>query len=167
MQWDILYEVIVFPIIFILPAYVANGAPVIFGGGKPLDLGKKYLGKRIFGDHKTIRGTIAGIASGFVISLIEAQFISFMLATGIMLTLGTHFGDLLGSFIKRRAGKKEGSAFLFFDQYLFLIFALLFAYPLGNFPNIYGLIFLFALTGVMHALTNRLAYMAKLKKVPW
>ena len=34
-----------YPIIYIFPAYAANGAPVLFGGGKPLDLGKKIKEK--------------------------------------------------------------------------------------------------------------------------
>ena len=35
---------------FILPAYFANAAPVVLGGGPPLDMGKKFLdGRRILG----------------------------------------------------------------------------------------------------------------------
>ena len=42
---------------YILPAYLANATPVLLGGGKPLDLGLKWLdGERLFGDHKTFRG---------------------------------------------------------------------------------------------------------------
>ena len=58
-----LYTVIIYPIIFILPAYAANGAPVIFGCGIPIDLNKKFRGKPIFGKHKTIKGLISGICS--------------------------------------------------------------------------------------------------------
>ncbi len=36
---------ILYSIFYILPAYVANGAPVIFGGGKPIDMNKKFRGK--------------------------------------------------------------------------------------------------------------------------
>ena len=55
----ILYIVVIYPLLYILPAYVANGAPVIFGGGTPLDFGRKLGGKPIFGNHKTIRGLIS------------------------------------------------------------------------------------------------------------
>ncbi|MGC8699821.1 MAG: CDP-2,3-bis-(O-geranylgeranyl)-sn-glycerol synthase [Candidatus Micrarchaeia archaeon] len=156
-----------YPIIYILPAYVANGAPVIFGGGKPLDFGKKIKGKPIFGPHKTIRGLVFGIASGIIVGAIESLFLPYMLILGIALSLGTHAGDLLGSFVKRRMGKKSGANMPIIDQYLFLVFALLFAYPFGNAPGILGIVFLFVLTGILHKLTNVLAHRAKLKEVPW
>ncbi|MGC9099139.1 MAG: CDP-2,3-bis-(O-geranylgeranyl)-sn-glycerol synthase [Candidatus Micrarchaeia archaeon] len=156
-----------YPIIYILPAYVANGAPVIFGGGKPLDFGKKIKGKPIFGPHKTIRGLVFGIASGIIVGAIESLFLPYMLILGIALSLGTHAGDLLGSFVKRRMGKKSGANMPIIDQYLFLVFALLFAYPFGNAPGILGIVFLFILTGILHKLTNVLAHRAKLKEVPW
>lgn len=162
-----LYSLFIYPIIFIWPAYVANGAPVIFGGGMALDFGRKIRGRPIFGSHKTIRGLVAGLLAGFIMSCIESIFIPYMLPVGILLTLGTMFGDLAGSFIKRRIGKKEGTKMLLLDQYPFLIFALLFAFLLGNLPSIYGIVFLFVLTGVLHVLTNHSAHKMKLKKVPW
>jgi CDP-2,3-bis-(O-geranylgeranyl)-sn-glycerol synthase len=163
------YDIIIYPIIYIWPAYVANGAPVIFGRYRqiPLDMGKKIGGKPIFGSHKTVIGLISGLASGFLMAGIESLFIPYMLAVGIALTIGTHFGDLLGSFIKRRIGHKEGARTFILDQYTFLIFALLFAYPFGNLPDIYGIIFLVILTGVLHPLTNLGAHRLKIKKVPW
>ena len=140
---------------------------MIFGGGKPLDMGKKFLGKPIFGEHKTIKGLISGLASGIIVGAIESIFIPYMLFIGIMLSLGTHAGDLLGSFIKRRLDMKSGSNLPFFDQYLFFIFALLFAYPFGHLPNIIGIAFLFVLTGILHRGTNFIAHKIKLKEVPW
>ncbi len=164
---DYLYSIILYPIIYIFPAYVANGAPVIFGGGMPLDLNRKFMGKRIFGKHKTIRGLAAGLASGFIIAYAESLFIPYMLALGILLSIGTHFGDLLCSFIKRRMRIKEGVSLPFFDQYLFLLFAFIFALPLGNLPSAYGIIFLIILTGLLHKATNVAAYLMRIKKVPW
>lgn len=163
----LIYSVIVYPIIYILPAYVANGAPVIFGDGKPLDFGRKLLGKAIFGPHKTIRGLVAGLLSGFVIAGIESIFMPYMLAVGIMLSIGTHVGDLLGSFVKRRLNMASGISVPLMDQYLFFAFALLFAFPLGNLPNAYGILFLVVLTGLLHVLTNAVAHRLKLKEVPW
>ena len=162
-----IYTVMVFPIVYILPAYVANGAPVIFGGGAPLDMGRKLRGKPILGSHKTIKGTVAGLLAGFLVAYIESFFLGYMLAVGVMLSLGTHAGDITGSFIKRRLGRKEGAKSLVLDQYLFLVMALLFAAPLGIMPNVYGLLFIFVLTGVLHKATNMAAYKAKIKKVPW
>ena len=94
-----------------------------------------------------------------------------MLLIGVMLTLGTHAGDLFGSFMKRRIGKKEGSSWALFDQYLFLAFALAFALPFSDLLSspygIPGLLVIAVLTGVLHKATNIMAHRAKIKSVPW
>jgi CDP-2,3-bis-(O-geranylgeranyl)-sn-glycerol synthase len=164
---NLVYAAFVYPILYILPAYVANGAPVIFGGGKPLDMGKKFRGKRIFGDHKTVRGLVAGLVSGIAIGSIESLFIPYMLLVGVLLSIGAHAGDLLGSFVKRQVGIKEGGRLPVLDQYLFFVFAILFAWPLGHLPSGWGILFLVVLTGLLHISTNFGAYKLRLKKVPW
>ena len=90
-----------------------------------------------------------------------------VLGIGILLTIGAHAGDLFGSFVKRRLDKKEGHSWAFFDQYLFLVFALLFAFPLGNLPSAFGIVFIVVITGLLHKGTNMLAHKAKMKEVPW
>ncbi len=164
-----LYSAVLYPIIFIFPAYAANGVPVIFGGRKPLDFGKSINGKRIFGDHKTVRGTASSMIAGIAAGAIEALFLPYMLLASVMLTIGANIGDLLGSFIKRRIGMKPGRSLPIMDQYGFFIFALIFAYPLSyaHFPDVYGIIFLILLTGALHVLTNRGAHKLRLKEVPW
>ncbi|MDE1871028.1 MAG: CDP-2,3-bis-(O-geranylgeranyl)-sn-glycerol synthase [Candidatus Micrarchaeota archaeon] len=168
MYLNLIYLYIIYPIIYIFPAYAANGAPILFGGGKrPLDMGRKLNGKRVFGDNKTVRGTISSIAVGVIVGLIEYPFLHYMLAVAILLAIGANFGDLTGSFIKRRIGIKSGSSFPIMDQYGFFIFAMLFALPLGHLPNVYGILFLVVLTGTAHVLTNRGANRLRLKSVPW
>ena len=164
-----IYSIVIYPIIYIFPAYAANGAPVLFGGGKPLDMGRKINGRRIFGDHKTIRGTASSLIAGIAVGLIEYPFLHYMLPVAILLTLGANFGDLTGSFIKRQLRIKSGRSFPVMDQYGFFIFAMVFAfaaYPVGI-PGLYGLIFLVLLTGITHLMTNMGAYRLKLKEVPW
>ena len=165
---DWLYLIILYPIIFILPAYVANGAPVLFGGGTPIDLNKNLGGKPIFGKHKTIKGLVSGIAAGILIGFAESLFpaYGFMFLIGIFQSVGAHVGDLLGSFIKRQRGVKAGRRFLL-DPYLFLVFAILFSIPFGHLPDLLGVAFLLVLTGIMHPLTNLIAHALKLKEVPW
>ena len=163
----LIYSIVIFPIIYIFPAYAANAAPVLFGGGKPLDLGKKFLGKRIFGNHKTIRGTASSIAAGLIVGVIEYPFMHYMLAIAVLLTIGANIGDLFGSFIKRRMSVKSGASIPILDQYGFLAFALLLAFPLGHMPDAYGFVFLILLTGSMHVLTNMGAHRLRLKDVPW
>lgn len=162
------YLIIVYSVLYILPAYVANGAPILFGGGKlPLDFGMKLHGKRIFGDNKSVTGTASMLVVGVLAGAVESWFLPYMLTVSLLLALGAIAGDLIGSFVKRRIGRAAGASFPVMDQYGFFIVALIFAYPLGHTPGIYGLLFLVVLTGVLHVFTNAAAHKLKLKKVPW
>ena len=59
-------------LLFIFPAYCANGTPVLAGGGLPMDLGKNFFdGKRIFGSNKTFRGFFFGLTIGILVGLVE------------------------------------------------------------------------------------------------
>jgi CDP-2,3-bis-(O-geranylgeranyl)-sn-glycerol synthase len=167
---------------FILPAYTANGLPVIFGGGPPIDCGKTINGKRVFGDGKTIRGFLGGVLSGTLVGLIlfyvgpllnqsipESQGLidlSFNPIIGLLLSVGALTGDLVGSFIKRRLNLKRGAPAPLLDQITFLIFAILFALILIPVPLEYFL-FLVPLTLCMHLLTNFISWLIGLKKVPY
>ncbi|MCL5679791.1 MAG: CDP-2,3-bis-(O-geranylgeranyl)-sn-glycerol synthase [Candidatus Marsarchaeota archaeon] len=164
-----IYAIIIYPIIYIFPAYAANGAPVLFGGGTPLDRGRKLRGRRIFGNHKTVRGTVSSLIAGIAVGVIEYPFFHYMIFAAVLLTIGANVGDLFGSFVKRQLGVKSGKSFPIMDQYGFFVFALAFVfvfYRVGI-PNVYGLIFITILTGAMHLLTNIGAYRLKLKEVPW
>ncbi len=164
-------------IIFILPAYVANAVPVLFGGGAPIDFGKNFVdGKRLFGDGKTWRGLVAGIIFGFLAGAALAVIVPPQLAYGLgvqdrfflalLLSTGALTGDLAGSFVKRRTGLPRGHPSLFLDQLPFLFFALLFAMPF-HVPSAEETIFLTTLTIALHAFFNRLAHFFRLKNVPW
>ena len=161
------YYTVIYSIIYILPAFIANGAPVIFKGKKPLDFNKTLFKKRIFGDHKTIRGTFSGLFAGILTGIIESFFIPELLLPSIFLSIGAISGDLIGSFIKRRFDIKPGKSIPILDQFGFVIFALLFALPFDHFPNLIGIILIFILTGILHPLTNFIAYKLRLKSVPW
>ena len=167
MLYNLLYTVILYPIIYIFPAYAANGAPVLFGRGRPLDSKKRINGKRIFGDNKTRRGLAASLICGILVGLIEYPFLPFMLPISILLAIGANAGDLLGSFAKRQAGISAGKGVPILDQYGFFVAAMLLASPLGHLPSLYGVIFLVMLTGALHVLTNIGAHRLRLKRVPW
>lgn len=52
---------------YMIPSWLANASPVIFGHGQPIDHGRLWRdGKRIFGDHKTQRGFAVGIIAGII-----------------------------------------------------------------------------------------------------
>jgi len=163
-------------LLFIFPAYVANASPVVVGGGTPIDLGRKIGKGRIFGDGKTIRGFIGGVACGIIAAAIIAKFFPLdlfpdqktQLLSGCLLALGTLVGDLAGSFVKRRASVKSGKPF-FLDQLSFIIVAMLFAYPSSpkEFYSIENLAFILVFTYIVHIFTNYIANRAGMKNVPW
>lgn len=163
--------------LFLLPVYIANSSPVVLGGGTPLDLGKSFSdGRRVFGDGKTVRGFVGGVAAGavaggiiaflFPISFFGSAQSQFLAA--LLMSFGTLLGDAAGSFVKRRLGIGSGKPF-FPDLVLFLVFALIFALPFAKADafTMDKLAFYFALTVILHPLMNMIANRAGLKKVPW
>ena len=62
-MWDLIIKAF----LFILPAYIANASAALFGGRRPLDLGKCMKdGKRIFGAGKTFRGLFSALIFGTI-----------------------------------------------------------------------------------------------------
>jgi len=165
-------------LVYILPSYVANGTPVIFGGGTPIDFGKKFLDNRpIFGKNKTWRGLLAGIACGtltgllvysllLVIPILEKTTPSLCIIIAFLESVGAHAGDLLGSFIKRRLNIRPGGPAPILDQTLWIIFAIIFVSPVLYFPLI-EVIILLLLSAFLHIGANIIAYLLGLKKEPW
>lgn len=160
---------------YIFPAYCANASPVIFGGGKPIDCGKKFLdGKPIFGSHKTYRGLISGLLIGTLVGWMQ-EFLApninlpkGSVFLGFALSVGALLGDLMGSFIKRRLNLKPGSPLPVVDQIDFVIAALIFALIVEpSSLSISKAIIIVALTFPIHVLANFIAYMLHLKDNPW
>ncbi len=155
---------------FIFPAYCANGAPVLGGGGRPLDSGKKFLdGKPILGKNKTFRGFFFGWAIGIFVGLVEGMIfgvVPYSLMFSVLTPLGALCGDLAGAFLKRRLGIAPGGLLPFIDQVDFVVGALLFSLPLAI-VNWELAVAVIIITPPIHLFTNFLAYKLKLKKNPW
>lgn len=153
---------------FIFPAYCANAAPVLMGGGLPIDLGKAFLdGKPIFGKNKTFRGFFSGLAIGTAVGLIEsALFPEYPVAFGFLISMGALMGDLAGAFVKRRVGIAPGGLLPVVDQIDFIIGAIVFALPLKMLYLELTLAILI-ITIPLHILTNFAAYRLGLKSNPW
>lgn len=164
-----------------LPAYIANPTAVVFGGGKPVDLGRKWNdGRRIFGDGKTFRGLLGGTASGVAVGLVQMQISSlqhlgtFTFMPIFLLSSGALIGDMVKSFFKRRLGYERGAKFPVVDQLDFVAGAWIITYAFDpkwfsehflSQPWIMVIVVLF--TPLLHRLTNIIGYYAKLKKEPW
>ncbi len=162
----VIYEIIpwFFETLYIyLPAYIANATPVVLGGGGSLDGDKKWLdGKPLFGDHKTVRGTLSGLAAGFLVGLIQQTPYR-----GAILSIGAIVGDLIGSFIKRRMNLEPGTLLPLIDQMGFIIFAVFLVSFIQNPPTWNQAIGILIATLPIHYLTNLLAWALKLKSNPW
>ncbi|MEM2099211.1 MAG: CDP-2,3-bis-(O-geranylgeranyl)-sn-glycerol synthase [Candidatus Bathyarchaeia archaeon] len=154
-------------LIFIFPAYCANAAPVLAGGGLPLDFGKNFFdGKRLFGKNKTFRGFFFGWAIGIIVGLIEGVLFNYPLLLSVFSPLGALMGDLAGAFLKRRLDIKPGGLLPVVDQVDFVVGALLFSLPFYM-VNLELAIVVILVTPPIHLFTNFLAYKLKLKSNPW
>ncbi len=155
-------------LVFIFPAYCANGAPVIFGGGRSIDGDRKFLdGKPILGSHKTFRGFFAGLVIGTLVGLVEHVLFESSFLLGFVLSLGALIGDLMDSFIKRRLDIPPGSPLPVVDQLDFVIGALLFSLTIGQLPSPLVTLIVIIVTPPIHLLTNFLAYLLGVKKEWW
>ena len=164
-------------LVFMLPCYVANAAPVLVGGGARLDLGIRLGdGMGLFGKTKSIRGFVGGIAAGViaagVLALLWPELLfgnrETLFLAGAMLAVGALVGDAAGSFLKRRLKMAPGKQFNVLDQMDFTIGGLVFAYPFASeiytVPNI---LFIIVISYVLHVGANVSANKLGLKKVPW
>jgi CDP-2,3-bis-(O-geranylgeranyl)-sn-glycerol synthase len=167
-----------------LPAYVPNNVAVLAGGGRPIDAGRTMNGKRLLGDGKTWRGTIAGTLAGTVLALVldaiqpsvssvvGVELAGFPVVAGFTLALGAMLGDIGASFLKRRIGRQRGASVPGLDQLDFVLGALVLtavAVP-GWFGQTFTLPVIVAvvvLTPVLHLVTNGIAYALGLKNEPW
>lgn len=167
---------------FIFPAYIANAVPPLIckikklrDNNVPIDFGKQWKGKAIFGSGKTWIGLILGVLSGTLFGLIQSNIIveglSFTLPKmtiilAFMISLGSLIGDMIGSFIKRRLNLKRGAPAPLLDQLDFIFGAFLFAALVVEINLVY-LIILSIITPIIHLSTNRVAYKLGIKKEPW
>jgi CDP-2,3-bis-(O-geranylgeranyl)-sn-glycerol synthase len=155
---------------FIFPAYCANAAPVLAGGGCSMDFGKNFFdGKRIFGKNKTFRGFFFGWAIGIIVGLAEGAvfgFGAYSILFSILTPLGALLGDLTGAFLKRRLDIAPGGLLPIVDQIDFVIGALVFSLPLMVIYLELAMAVIL-ITPPIHLFTNFLAYKLKLKKNPW
>lgn len=179
-----LTEIILTAFWAMLPAYIPNNAAVIFGGGKPVDMGRNWRGNRILGDGKTWRGSIGGIAAGVVVALIlnailpqaqkltGAEFASFPFLVVLLLPTGAILGDIAASFIKRRLDRERGAPFPGVDQLDFVAgsLGLLFIFE-GSWassvftPQVLAVVLI--ITPVLHLGTNFIGFRLGLKDEPW
>jgi CDP-2,3-bis-(O-geranylgeranyl)-sn-glycerol synthase len=186
----VLQDIIVLIWLF-LPLGLANTGPVIANNiplfrrfNHPLDFGRTYRGKRIFGDHKTLRGIIAAALVGFLVAALQMVIHRYIfqvnnpletgvnygspvvLLMGLCLGVGAITGDAIKSFFKRQMSIAPGKNWVPFDQLDFIVggmFAsmLFFIMPL----ELYITGFVVGL--ILHPTFNVLAWLLRLQDKPF
>lgn len=130
---------------FLLPAALANAAPVFSAHlplisrlDAPIDGGRSWRGNRVFGAHKTWRGLVSGIIVATLtlwiqqLLFIHTEWASVftaqvdyaalpVLLLGPAFAIGALGGDVLESFFKRHRGIRSGKPWFPFDQLDYII----------------------------------------------
>lgn len=170
---------------FFLPVAFANMAPVLFKKyflclAKPIDQGKKWCGKEIFGAHKTWRGLIVATVCGGIIYIMQYclafyfpdfnnlpfDYFSAPIWLGFLFSFAAIMGDLIKSFIKRQLKIPSGKSWLPFDQIDFLITSCLIM-QIFFAAKWYYWVLILGFGIILHILINRLGFWLKLKSTPW
>ncbi len=118
----------------ILPAGMANMTPPIAAvwwpkWNWPLDNYLKFKNKRILGDHKTIRGLVAGTLIGSITFVIQKYWLhnycqnveiinynNLPFYSGFLMSFGALGGDAIKSFFKRQMEIPSGKPWFPWDQ---------------------------------------------------
>lgn len=108
-----------------VPVIVAK-VPMLKNWNFPLDFGLQYKGKRVLGDHKTIRGLTSGIVVGILVAVSEQHLLGNIFGSnpaiiGFLLSFGALVGDSIKSFFKRQIGITPGAAWFPFDQLDYIV----------------------------------------------
>jgi CDP-2,3-bis-(O-geranylgeranyl)-sn-glycerol synthase len=174
-----------------MPVGLANTGPVIANNisilknfNQPLDFHKTYRGKRIFGDHKTIRGLIAGMTVGMLVIGLQMLLVKVSpalqnyafdavnygsvntLLVGLAMGFGALAGDVIKSFFKRQMNIDPGKSWVPFDQIDFIVggaLASTFFFTLPANIYLFGLI----IGLVLHPAFNILAWLLRLQDKPF
>ncbi len=164
---------------FFLPAGIANISPLFacrLPGLKhwdtPMDFGKTYRGKRVFGTNKTWRGLVFGAVVAALVGLLQYRVITssvestafIVLATAAM-GFGALVGDAVESFFKRQIGIKPGEKWFPFDQIDYIIGGLLCVAPFVDL-SLADVVRVGVLYFGLHIVFSYIGYLIGFKKTP-
>lgn len=180
---------VLFALWFLLPAAVANAAPVFAAKipmfsklDAPIDGGRKLHGHDLLGPHKTWRGIIAGIILATLVLWIQQVLVANYgwatyvadgvdyaalptLILGPLFAIGALGGDAIESFFKRRMNIRSGGSWVPFDQLDYIIGSVLVTlFFVILTPMQY--VWIFVVWFVMHLLVSYIGYKLGLKDEP-
>lgn len=157
-----------------LPAGIANMVPPLAvklwpKWNTPIDMGRSLNGKRIFGDHKTVRGFVTGILSAEIVFLVlrgimirEANY-PLPWYFGALMGLGGLTGDAVKSFFKRRVGVPSGVSWFPWDQIDWII-GMIIVTEVWGLLSVMEMLVLLVSGLLLHLLFKILGYGLKLNK---
>lgn len=174
---------------FFLPAGIANMVPIFVARvpqlerfDAPMDFGKSFRGKRIFGSHKTWRGLIAGIVFGTIVLGLQQLAVIHLdwlhswthqvdyahlptLILGPLFAIGALGGDAIESFFKRQRGLAPGKGWFPFDQTDYIIGGAIATMPFVTL-SILQYLLLIVLWLVVHVVSTVVGYFMGVKDSP-
>lgn len=138
---------------FLLPGGAANLVPPVAAKifprwNAPIDLGRTFRGRRLFGAHKTFRGVVSGVLLSSVTLQLQClashrwpelrgleigQAFCGLWWLGPWLGMAALAGDLVKSFFKRRRDIPSGRSWFPWDQIDWIVGVLVAAYPVFQF----------------------------------
>jgi CDP-2,3-bis-(O-geranylgeranyl)-sn-glycerol synthase len=189
LEYTVMLIDIFFALWFFLPAGIANMVPIIAAKAPglrtwnaPIDLGRSYRGKRIFGSHKTWRGLAVGIVAGTIVLAIQQYLVGEVawiadwtsqvdyqalptLLMGPLFAIGALGGDAIESFFKRQRGIQPGKGWFPFDQTDYIIGGAIATMPFVSLSLLqYG--WLLVLWLLVHVLATIVGYYTGFKDSP-
>lgn len=174
---------------FMLPAFVANGAPLLAARipgierwNARMDFSKRFHGRPLLGSHKTWRGLVSGMVAATIVLWLQQLAVSSFgwtdaftggikymelptLLLGPLFGLGALGGDAVESFFKRRHGTKSGASWVPFDQIDYIIGAVLVSLPF-MILTVRQYVLIFVIWFLMHLLGTYVGWRIGLKDRP-
>ncbi|MEM0015689.1 MAG: CDP-2,3-bis-(O-geranylgeranyl)-sn-glycerol synthase [Saccharolobus sp.] len=165
---SLVYELLIIILIY-LPAMVANGSGPFIKNGTPIDFKKNFIdGRRILGDGKTFEGLLIAVTFGTTVGVILSRFFTYdWIIISFLESLFAMLGDMMGAFIKRRFGIPRGGRVLGLDQLDFIFGSTLVLLFMHVSITWYQFLFICIFVFSLHQTTNYIAYLLKIKNVPW
>lgn len=154
-----LADLIVGAFAYYLPAYFAEASfQFVWGCLSREDI---PVAARRLGPHRTFGGMFLAICCGGSVGFLVSSF-----TLGVFLGLGTWFGALGGSLIKRLLGIKRGDPALVLDQLDFILGATLLGCLVKS-PKVEYFLIIACATLFIHRAGNILAYKVGIKHIPY
>lgn len=162
-----------------LPAFIANGAPVVARKIPGIASWTTPIWVRAFGANKTYRGFAIGVAAAIITALLQFSLRNQWLfkqltelhtsfwqsaIVGFLLGFGALFGDLVKSFVKRRIGIAPGQAWPVLDGVDYILGAVLCILPFYQ-ASLMDVVVLMVAAPLLSLLANSISFILGWKDV--